>query len=253
MRKVPIILLLLLLSSAVASFGLPDNIVKNLKEEEILKKADIHFKNKKYSKAIEEYEKYKGNDKKDYVFFQIGMSKKAIGEFCVSMKDIKEHPKTNKKKYGNKFPLYYEYLYYIEKHQQDFQYYDSGAFYIYKGNEFQKIINMFPESKYIDKSAFELFLISRIGEWEGFKDGPINDIDRCKRYIKNYPDSPFVSNVLQFCTYDYFYLLNEVTGLSNEEKIKYTNEAIEFYNNYIKDNKNIDIKRKEIDYLKKLK
>ncbi|MCE5251584.1 hypothetical protein LLG96_15345 [bacterium] len=190
-------------------------------------KADSLYNATQYLQAIEEYSRFLNSDKADYALYRIGLSKSGIANFCVSDYQFDKYPEMYKKQYGDKYPLYIAGLDYINKHPEQFWYFESGAIHVYRGNDFKTIIYNYPKSDYVDDSAYELLLETRHIDWEGDYADMLPRIDRCKAFLGTYPKSELCDKVVDLCLDDYS---NVITAWEVPDSVKsrYETEIKEF-------------------------
>ena len=198
--------------------------------------ADSLCAGKHYLRAIKQYSLYLKGDNADYALYKSGLCKKEIAEFCVNEWQFNKYPKMYKKRYGDKYPKYLEYLEYITGNK-DFWYFESGAIHVYRGTDFQKIINEYPESDYVDNGAYELLLITRHRDWEGDCSIMESSIERCMGFITTYPESELLDEVIYLCDKDYSDLLY-ISDIPESEKPAYEKKAKKFHQCWIEKNEN---------------
>jgi hypothetical protein len=190
--------------------------------------ADSLYGEKLYVQAIKEYSRFLDSVDADYAFYKIGLCKNEIAGFCVSKDQFDRFPEMYRKKYGDKYQTYIDYINYITGHPNEFWYFDPAAFYVSRGIDFQKIISDYPKSAYVDDSAYELLLQSRHSDWEGNYSEMLPRIDRCKVFLESYPDSNVRDKVVDLCVDDYNNIINNSWKLPDSLKTEYEKELKEF-------------------------
>ena len=189
--------------------------------------ADSLYDNKLYLQAIAEYSRFLSSDGADYALYKIGLSKKEIAEFCVSEDQFDKYPEMYKKKYGDMYQTYLDYMNYIREHPGQFWYFEPAAIHVYRGTDFGKLIADYPESDFVDDSAYELLLQSRHIDWEGDYRGMLPRIDRCKIFLESYPESDVRDKVIDLCLEDYYNVLHS-WEFPDSLKTKYEKEIEAF-------------------------
>ena len=190
-------------------------------------KADSLFALKQYLPAIEAYSHFLNGDKADYALYQIGLVKNKLAEFCVSTYQFNKYPENYKKRYGDKYQTYLDYMKYIEKHSVEFWYFEPGGVHVSRGADFRKIIYDYPESDLVDNSAYELLLQSRHIDWEGDYSDMLPRIAQCKIFLESYPDSDVRDKVIYLCLGDYNNVLGSL-DIPDSLKTKYQKEIEAF-------------------------
>lgn len=192
--------------------------------------ADKHFDAKSYIQAISEYSSFLNISNTDYALYKIGLCKKEIATFCVSEEQFAKYPDMYRRKYGKRYSTYKDYINFIKERKDQFWYFEPAAVHVYKGADFNTIISEYPNSEYIDDCAYELLLESRHLDWEGDYRDMLPRIDRCKGFLKSYPDSDLRDKVINLCLEDYGNVIHS-GNLPESLKAKYQKE-MDAFNKY---------------------
>lgn len=64
-----------------------------------------------------------------------------------------------------------------------------GGHYFYGGAAYRRVVEEHPESEWADDAAFRLLKLvrQRVGEWEGWPDEPLKELDLWREFIEKYP------------------------------------------------------------------
>ncbi|MFC1606974.1 hypothetical protein ACFL47_03295 [Candidatus Latescibacterota bacterium] len=190
--------------------------------------ADSLYAGKHYLQAIEAYTKLMDGENVDYALYKRGMAKTELARFCVSAYQFDKYPENYRKRYGDKYETYLIWLKYIEEHPGDFGYFEPGALHVYHGADFRTVISDYPESEYVDDSAYAILLKSHYRDWEGEYSEMLPYIRRCKTFLDSYPESELCDKVVDLCIGDYSDIIEYSWELADSLKTHYQKELQDF-------------------------
>jgi outer membrane protein assembly factor BamD (BamD/ComL family) len=170
--------------------------------------------------AIDEYSRFLDSDWTDYALFMIGMCKDAIATA----------PATEyyRRKYGNRPHEKNEILDYIQGHQNEFRPFLPEGIYISQGVEFKKILAEYPNSEFVDDSAYMLLLQSLHNDWEGHVPILAREIDRCKEFLQRYPMSEYTDEAVALIVWGYELIITQGDDLTSADRLGFVRDLDTF-------------------------
>jgi hypothetical protein len=164
------------------------------------------------------------NEKKAEYLYKIAETKMEMANNCISER-VADRVKKRGSEYEKKWKKYIEY---IKANESNFFEFEPAASYYYKNKEYTEIIERYPDTDYADRCRFEKVLEKTFGEWEGFTDSPITELQNIYDLIKKHPKIEFKDYTIKRFAYDYVYILDSPEA-TKQEKEKFLLEAKYFY------------------------